>query len=221
MSPCTPVSSLRTQGPIPPIDCGAAGWSNGVLATEVGGYGSRVGVRQRWRIVELARDDTEVGDAPWFASRQGLLPSSSDLSRPTGRQDLRRPASRTNKSACAEMLFLPACPTRSASPAGPGRNFWFHFFRNRDCLSPSRLVARGVRVVTDVRGDAMAATGCARRARVGTDMKWQRPDTPMLVLRSRRRRCAARIMVAREPGAPGRLPISVKTIAQGMPGRSG
>ena len=154
-------------------------------------------------------------------ARRGLLPSSSDLSRPTGRQDLRRPASRTNKSACAEMLFLPACPTRSASPAGPGRNFWFHFFRNRDCLSPSRLVARGVRVVTDVRGDAMAATGCARRAHVGTDMKWQRPDTPMLVLRSRRRRCAARIMVARKPGAPGRLPISVKTIAQGRPGRSG
>ncbi|WP_316233362.1 hypothetical protein, partial [Bradyrhizobium sp. SZCCHNPS2010] len=52
------------------------------------------------------------------------------------------------------------------------------------------------------------------------DVKSQRPDTPMLV--SRRDEASLRAaMVARKPGAPGRLRINVKTIAQGRPGRSG
>ncbi|CAL74877.1 hypothetical protein BRADO0961 [Bradyrhizobium sp. ORS 278] len=54
--------------------------------------------------------------------------------------------------------------------------------------------------------------------RHGADVKSQRAGTPMLVLRSRRRLRAARAMVANKPGAPGRLRISVKTIAQGRPG---
>ncbi|WP_316202677.1 MULTISPECIES: hypothetical protein, partial [unclassified Bradyrhizobium] len=49
------------------------------------------------------------------------------------------------------------------------------------------------------------------------DVKSQRADTPTLVSpRKARERVAC--MVARKPGAPGRLRISVKTIAQGRPG---
>ncbi|MGC2776015.1 MAG: hypothetical protein WA418_10320 [Bradyrhizobium sp.] len=48
------------------------------------------------------------------------------------------------------------------------------------------------------------------------DVKSQRPDTPMLVS-SAMRVSALCDMVANKPGAPGRLRISVKTIAQGMP----
>ncbi|MGJ4887796.1 hypothetical protein ACQR1Y_06375 [Bradyrhizobium sp. HKCCYLRH3099] len=52
------------------------------------------------------------------------------------------------------------------------------------------------------------------------DVKSQRPDTPMLVSpRAMRKHCCG--MVANKPGAPGRLRISVKTIAQGMPACSG
>ena len=47
------------------------------------------------------------------------------------------------------------------------------------------------------------------------DVKSQRPDTPMLVSRVDAQASCA--MVANKPGAPGRLRISVKTVAQGMP----
>jgi len=59
------------------------------------------------------------------------------------------------------------------------------------------------------------AFGCADE-RCFADVKSQRPDTPMLVSRARRESALLR-MVANKPGAPGRLRISVKTIAQGMP----
>ena len=49
------------------------------------------------------------------------------------------------------------------------------------------------------------------------DVKSQRPDTPTLVSNPRRRWRAVRMMVAKKPGAPGRLRISVKTVARGMP----
>ncbi|CAL78063.1 hypothetical protein BRADO4315 [Bradyrhizobium sp. ORS 278] len=55
---------------------------------------------------------------------------------------------------------------------------------------------------------------------MAADVKSQRAGTPMLVLRPSRRLRAARTMVANKPGAPGRLRISVKTIAQGRPGVS-
>ena len=49
------------------------------------------------------------------------------------------------------------------------------------------------------------------------DVKSQRADTPTLV--STRDEASLRVgMVANKPGAPGRLRISVKTIAQGRPG---
>jgi len=48
------------------------------------------------------------------------------------------------------------------------------------------------------------------------DVKSQRPDTPMLVSCAMRESALSR-MVANKPGAPGRLRISVKTVAQGMP----
>ncbi|MFC5326924.1 hypothetical protein [Bradyrhizobium oligotrophicum] len=48
------------------------------------------------------------------------------------------------------------------------------------------------------------------------DVKSQRPDTPTLV--STHDEASLRVgMVANKPGAPGRLRISVKTVAQGMP----
>ncbi|BAM89840.1 hypothetical protein S58_38500 [Bradyrhizobium oligotrophicum S58] len=48
------------------------------------------------------------------------------------------------------------------------------------------------------------------------DVKSQGPDTPMLV--SIHDEASLRVeMVANKPGAPGRLRISVKTVAQGMP----
>ncbi|MGY3453598.1 hypothetical protein ACVILH_005940 [Bradyrhizobium sp. USDA 4353] len=53
------------------------------------------------------------------------------------------------------------------------------------------------------------------------DVKSQRAGTPTLVLRSRRRLRAAWAMVAKKPGAPGRLRINVKTVAQGRPGDLG
>jgi hypothetical protein len=53
--------------------------------------------------------------------------------------------------------------------------------------------------------------------RLGADVKSQGPDTPMLVS-SITRVSALCDMVANKPGAPGRLRISVKTIARGMPG---
>ncbi|WP_315771848.1 MULTISPECIES: hypothetical protein [unclassified Bradyrhizobium] len=67
----------------------------------------------------------------------------------------------------------------------------------------------------------MAATkpqrifGCADERQLA-DVKSQRPDTPMLVS-SMTRASASCDMVANKPGAPGRLRISVKTVAQGMP----
>ncbi|WP_284420709.1 MULTISPECIES: hypothetical protein [unclassified Bradyrhizobium] len=48
------------------------------------------------------------------------------------------------------------------------------------------------------------------------DVKSQRPDTPTLVSSRVAPMCRV-AMVANKPGAPGRLRISVKTIAQGMP----
>ncbi|CAL79243.1 hypothetical protein BRADO5571 [Bradyrhizobium sp. ORS 278] len=53
------------------------------------------------------------------------------------------------------------------------------------------------------------------------DVKSQRPDTPMLVSSRDGARVCRVVMVANKPGAPGRLRISVKTIAQGMPVWSG
>ncbi|BAM86190.1 hypothetical protein S58_01710 [Bradyrhizobium oligotrophicum S58] len=48
------------------------------------------------------------------------------------------------------------------------------------------------------------------------DVKSQGPDTPTLV--STHDEASLRVgMVANKPGAPGRLRISVKTVAQGMP----
>jgi len=54
--------------------------------------------------------------------------------------------------------------------------------------------------------------------RHGVDVKSQGPDTPMLVLPAQCAQAHCRAMVANKPGAPGRLRISVKTIAQGRPG---
>ena len=52
--------------------------------------------------------------------------------------------------------------------------------------------------------------------RHGADVKSQGPDTPTLV--STHDEASLRVgMVANKPGAPGRLRISVKTVAQGMP----
>ena len=56
--------------------------------------------------------------------------------------------------------------------------------------------------------------------RHGVDVKSQGPDTPMLVLPAQCAQAHCRAMVANKPGAPGRLRISVKTIAQGKAGRS-
>ncbi|MGJ4952351.1 hypothetical protein [Bradyrhizobium sp. HKCCYLS20291] len=53
--------------------------------------------------------------------------------------------------------------------------------------------------------------------RLGADVKSQGPDTPTLVS-SRMAPMRRVVMVANKPGAPGRLRISVKTIARGMPG---
>ncbi|MGJ4902004.1 hypothetical protein ACQR0V_10570 [Bradyrhizobium sp. HKCCYLS2058] len=49
------------------------------------------------------------------------------------------------------------------------------------------------------------------------DVKSQGPDTPMLVSSREGARARRVVMVANKPGAPGRLRISVKTIARGMP----
>jgi hypothetical protein len=60
------------------------------------------------------------------------------------------------------------------------------------------------------------SVACYADERHGADVKSQRPDTPMLVS-SITRASALCDMVANKPGAPGRLRISVKTVAQGMP----
>ena len=49
------------------------------------------------------------------------------------------------------------------------------------------------------------------------DAKSQGPDTPMLVSSHEGASARRVVMVANKPGAPGRLRISVKTVAQGMP----
>jgi hypothetical protein len=49
------------------------------------------------------------------------------------------------------------------------------------------------------------------------DVKSQGPDTPTLVSPAQCASAQCRGMVANKPGAPGRLRISVKTVAQGMP----
>ncbi|WP_315778140.1 MULTISPECIES: hypothetical protein [unclassified Bradyrhizobium] len=53
--------------------------------------------------------------------------------------------------------------------------------------------------------------------RLAADVKSQGPDTPMLVSSREGARARRVVMVANKPGAPGRLRISVKTVARGMP----
>src|SRR5438270_1220350 len=59
--------------------------------------------------------------------------------------------------------------------------------------------------------------GDSRRRAPARTVKSRGPDTPMLVLRLRRRLRVAQATVANKPGAPGRSRSSCKTIAQGMP----
>lgn len=128
---------------------------------------SLVGIRRCMRVVGLPRDDTGSEAALRSALRSSAC--RTRLSRPTGCQDLGPSAPRTNTPGCSETFFWRAGPTPSANPVQSARKFLFHIFRNRGCLCLSRLVARGVRVVTDVRWGAMdgsAATDeCGRRGR--------------------------------------------------------
>src|SRR4051794_8316823 len=101
--------------------------------------------------------------------------------------------------------------------------FLFTNIRNHALLSPSRLTRRGVaRDRHDTRGGERWPPGCRQRVfgradeRQRADVKSQRADTPMLVSRAMRLKRIVR-MVANKPGAPGRLRINVKTVAQGMP----
>ncbi len=113
----------------------------------------------------------------------------------------------------------------SACPDARRKIFLFRFFGNCVTLLPSRLIAEGrcARSSRHARrgcGGREGVTACLQvRGRLASraDAKSYGPDTPTLVSSSQRCWRIARMMVANKPGAPGRLRISVKTTAQGMP----
>jgi hypothetical protein len=98
------------------------------------------------------------------------------------------------------------------------KNIPLAIFGKSAIMSASRLIAEGRtrRHERRVR-DAVDVTASADGWWPSRTVKSYGPDTPTLVSRLRRRSRVAQTMVAKKPGAPGRVRSSRKTIARGMP----
>ena len=120
------------------------------------------------------------------------------------------PKSQISKSFQADL----ACPVPQQ------KILFFRFIRKYGCLCAARLMQRDVRVVTirevgSGSRDRQCATSAVRR---GREIAWSwRPDAGAKSLGM----MTPEATVAKEPGHRGERDISVKTAAQGGPGRSG
>jgi hypothetical protein len=140
----------------------------------------------------------------WIASAQMRLAMTGVRTAATSRA----PKSQISKSFQADL----ACPVPQQ------KILFFRFIRKYGCLCAARLMQRDVRVVTirevgSGSRDRQCATSAVRR---GREIAWSwRPDAGAKSLGM----MTPEATVAKEPGHRGERDISVKTAAQGRPGR--